>query len=173
MKGTGMIRRIDELGRVAIPKEIRRTLRIREGDPLEIFTDREGEISLRKYIPYTPKHWYIDSITEEVKYSEGWKPSNIGNAFETKEEAEWMLEHLRLIHEMKERVKDNDDDFEPDLEDDEQDKYFLYQLEEKIYCDFFNVHSLGLIICFSSPEKARKAVEHFGEERILKYYFPN
>ena len=42
MKATGIVRRIDDLGRVVIPKEIRRTLRIREGDPLEIFTDREG-----------------------------------------------------------------------------------------------------------------------------------
>ena len=45
MKATGIVRRIDELGRVVIPKEIRRTLRIREGDPLEIFTDREGDPS--------------------------------------------------------------------------------------------------------------------------------
>ena len=43
MKATGIVRRIDDLGRVVVPKEIRRTLRIREGDPLEIFTDREGE----------------------------------------------------------------------------------------------------------------------------------
>ena len=43
MKATGIVRRIDDLGRVVIPKEIRRTLRIREGDPLEIYTDREGE----------------------------------------------------------------------------------------------------------------------------------
>ena len=49
MKATGIVRRIDDLGRVVIPKEIRRTLRIREGDPLEIFTDREGEIILKKY----------------------------------------------------------------------------------------------------------------------------
>lgn len=51
MKATGIVRRIDELGRVVIPKEIRRTLRIREGDPLEIFTDREGGIILKKYSP--------------------------------------------------------------------------------------------------------------------------
>lgn len=47
MKATGIVRRIDDLGRVVIPKEIRRTLRIREGDPLEIFTDREGEVILK------------------------------------------------------------------------------------------------------------------------------
>lgn len=47
MKATGIVRRIDDLGRVVIPKEIRRTLRIREGDPLEIFVDRDGEVILK------------------------------------------------------------------------------------------------------------------------------
>ena len=51
MKATGIVRRIDDLGRVVVPKEIRKTLRIREGDPLEIFTDREGKIILKKYSP--------------------------------------------------------------------------------------------------------------------------
>lgn len=51
MKATGVVRRIDDLGRVVIPKEIRRTLRIHEGDPLEIFTDREGGVILKKYSP--------------------------------------------------------------------------------------------------------------------------
>lgn len=51
MKATGIVRRIDELGRIVIPKEIRRTLRIREGDPLEIFTNREGGVILKKYSP--------------------------------------------------------------------------------------------------------------------------
>ncbi len=51
MKATGIVRRIDDLGRVVIPKEIRRTLRIQEGTPLEIFTDKEGEVILKKYSP--------------------------------------------------------------------------------------------------------------------------
>jgi AbrB family transcriptional regulator (stage V sporulation protein T) len=51
MKATGIVRRIDDLGRVVIPKEIRRTLRIRVGDPLEIFTDRDGEVIFKKYSP--------------------------------------------------------------------------------------------------------------------------
>ena len=51
MKATGIVRRIDDLGRVVIPKEIRKTLRIKEGTPLEIFTDREGQIILKKYSP--------------------------------------------------------------------------------------------------------------------------
>lgn len=64
MKATGIVRRIDDLGRVVIPKEIRRTLRIREGDPLEIFTDREGEVILKKYSP-------IGELTEfSTEYAE-------------------------------------------------------------------------------------------------------
>ena len=51
MKATGIVRRIDDLGRVVIPKEIRRTLRIREGDPLEIYTDTDGEVIFKKYSP--------------------------------------------------------------------------------------------------------------------------
>jgi AbrB family transcriptional regulator (stage V sporulation protein T) len=51
VKATGIVRRIDDLGRIVIPKEIRRTLRIREGDPLEIFVDRDGEVILKKYSP--------------------------------------------------------------------------------------------------------------------------
>ncbi len=51
MKATGIVRRIDDLGRVVIPKEIRRVLRIREGDPLEIFTEKDGEVIFKKYSP--------------------------------------------------------------------------------------------------------------------------
>ena len=51
MKATGIVRRIDDLGRVVIPKEIRRTMRIREGDPLEIYTDAGGEVIFKKYSP--------------------------------------------------------------------------------------------------------------------------
>ena len=51
MKATGVVRRIDDLGRIVIPKEIRRTLRIKEGDPIEIFTSKDGEVILKKYSP--------------------------------------------------------------------------------------------------------------------------
>lgn len=70
MKATGIVRRIDELGRVVIPKEIRRTLRIREGDPLEIFTDREGQVILKKYSPIGEltefSQEYCDSLHENT-----------------------------------------------------------------------------------------------------------
>lgn len=51
MKATGIIRKIDDLGRVVIPKEIRKTLRIREGDPMEIYVDKTGEIILKRFAP--------------------------------------------------------------------------------------------------------------------------
>lgn len=70
MKATGVVRRIDDLGRVVIPKEIRRTLRIREGEPLEIFTDRNGEVILKKYIPINDlslyAQEYVDVLAETL-----------------------------------------------------------------------------------------------------------
>ncbi len=72
MKATGIVRRIDDLGRVVVPKEIRRTLRIREGDPMEIFTDREGEIILKKYSPIGElgsfSQQYADAVYQATKH---------------------------------------------------------------------------------------------------------
>lgn len=73
MKATGIVRRIDDLGRVVVPKEIRRTLRIREGDPMEIFTDREGEIILKKYSPIGEigsfSQQYADAVYQTTKHT--------------------------------------------------------------------------------------------------------
>lgn len=71
MKATGIVRRIDDLGRVVIPKEIRRTLRIREGDPLEIFTDREGEIILKKYSPIGELGLFAKQYAESLAQTTG------------------------------------------------------------------------------------------------------
>ncbi|MFZ5966671.1 MAG: stage V sporulation protein T [Bacillota bacterium] len=71
MKATGIVRRIDDLGRVVIPKEIRRTLRIREGDPLEIFTDREGEVILKKYSPIGELNEFATEYAESLHDSLG------------------------------------------------------------------------------------------------------
>lgn len=71
MKATGIVRRIDDLGRVVIPKEIRRTLRIREGDPLEIFTDREGEVILKKYSPIGELSEFANEYAEALYESVG------------------------------------------------------------------------------------------------------
>lgn len=66
MKATGIVRRIDDLGRIVIPKEIRRTMRIREGDPMEIFTSREGEILLKKYSPVGELSEFAASLAESL-----------------------------------------------------------------------------------------------------------
>lgn len=71
MKATGIVRRIDDLGRVVIPKEIRRTLRIREGDPLEIFTDREGEVILKKYSPIGELSLFAKQYAESLSQTMG------------------------------------------------------------------------------------------------------
>ena len=71
MKATGIVRRIDDLGRVVIPKEIRRTLRIREGDPLEIYTEKDGEVIFKKYSPMGELSSYAAEICESLYKSTG------------------------------------------------------------------------------------------------------
>ena len=66
MKATGIVRRIDDLGRVVIPKEIRRTMRIREGDPLEIYTDKDGEVIVKKYTMMGGRNEFASQICETV-----------------------------------------------------------------------------------------------------------
>jgi len=71
LKATGIVRRIDDLGRVVIPKEIRRTLRIRQNEPLEIFTDRNGEVILKKYSPIGELGQFADEYVEALNQSLG------------------------------------------------------------------------------------------------------
>ena len=71
MKATGVVRRIDDLGKVVIPKEIRKTLRIKEGDPLEIFTDKEGEVILKKYSPIGELSEFASSYAETIAKTTG------------------------------------------------------------------------------------------------------
>ena len=71
MKATGIVRRIDDLGRVVIPKEIRRTLRIREGDPLEIYTEKDGEVIFKKYSPMGDLREFAERICEAVTKNTG------------------------------------------------------------------------------------------------------
>ncbi len=71
MKATGIVRRIDDLGRVVIPKEIRRTMRIREGDPLEIYTSNDGEVIFKKYSPITEISSYSSMYAEVLSKNAG------------------------------------------------------------------------------------------------------
>ena len=71
MKATGIVRRIDDLGRVVIPKEIRKTMRINEGSPMEIFTDRQGEIILKKYSPIGEMSLFAKEYAEVLAQTTG------------------------------------------------------------------------------------------------------
>lgn len=71
LKATGIVRRIDDLGRIVVPKEIRRTLRIREGDPLEIFTDSSGAIILKKYSPICELSTFAKEYAESLAQTSG------------------------------------------------------------------------------------------------------
>ena len=71
MKATGIVRRIDDLGRVVIPKEIRRTLRIREGEPMEIFTDSGGSVIFKKYSPAAEQGLMAEQLCESVYRTAG------------------------------------------------------------------------------------------------------
>jgi len=71
LKATGIVRRIDDLGRIVIPKEIRKTLRIREGDPLEIYTDRDGEVILKKYSPIGELSAFATQYADSLYKSSG------------------------------------------------------------------------------------------------------
>lgn len=71
LKATGVVRRIDDLGRIVIPKEIRKTLRIKEGDPLEIFTDKEGEVILKKYSPIGELSEFATGYAETLSKTTG------------------------------------------------------------------------------------------------------
>lgn len=72
MKATGIVRRIDDLGRVVIPKEIRRTMRIREGDPLEIYTDNDGEVIFKKYSPIGELSHFSTQYAEVLSKTSGY-----------------------------------------------------------------------------------------------------
>ena len=71
MKATGIVRRIDDLGRIVIPKEIRRVLRIREGDPLEIFTEKDGEVIFKKYSPMGELGSFAAQLCESLHKTTG------------------------------------------------------------------------------------------------------
>ena len=71
MKATGIVRRVDDLGRIVIPKEIRRTLKIREGDPLEIYTEKDGGVIFRKYSPMGDLQEFASQMCEAIGSTTG------------------------------------------------------------------------------------------------------
>lgn len=165
--------KLDTFGYTEIPVPILKNLQIQNGDILEII-QKNNTIHIKKH--NETKHWYIDAMRNTVNFSEGLYPSAIGNAFATNEEASWALEHLKLIHEMKQWVNENDNHFKPDWNNTEQSKWCLViqpacTLSYKILCHCCDDMDIGAPVYFSSYEKAIQAIKDFGEDRIFEYYF--
>ncbi len=157
MKATGIVRRIDDLGRVVIPKEIRRTLRIREGDPLEIFTDRDGEIILKKYSPIGELGAFAKEYAESLAKNAGHitcivdKDLIIAVSGGTKKE--FMEKHIsseleEVINNRSTLIADrNDGNFIPILEDDSES--YNHELITPIICEG---DALGAIVMLSDNQ---------------------
>lgn len=145
MKATGVVRRIDDLGRVVIPKEIRKTLRIKEGDPLEIFTDREGEVILKKYSPIGELSEFATEYAETLAKTTGHiacitdKDTVIAVSGGSKKEylEQSISEELEKILEDKENYtsKENNDLAVPITKNDNKEKRFNSQVVYPIISD--------------------------------------
>ena len=145
MKATGVVRRIDDLGRIVIPKEIRKTLRIKEGDPLEIFTDKEGEVILKKYSPIGELSEFATEYAETLAKTTGHiacitdKDTVIGVSGGSKKEflEQSISDELEKILEDKENYtsKENNDLSVPITKNDNKERRFNSQVVYPIISD--------------------------------------
>ena len=145
MKATGVVRRIDDLGRVVIQKEIRKTLRIKEGDPLEIFTDKEGEVILKKYSPIGELSEFATEYAETLAKTTGHiacitdKDTVIAVSGASKKEflEQGISEELEKLLEDKENYtsKENNDVSVPITRNDNKDRKFNSQVVYPIISD--------------------------------------
>ena len=162
MKATGVVRRIDDLGRVVIPKEIRKTLRIKEGDPLEIFTDREGQIILKKYSPIGELSEFATGYAETLSKTTGHiacitdKDTIIAVSGASKKD--WLEKgistELERILEDKEKYisKENNDVAVPITENETNDKIYNAQV---IYPIISDGDAVGSVILMSKDDKTK------------------
>jgi stage V sporulation protein T len=159
VKATGIVRRIDDLGRVVIPKEIRRTLRIREGDPLEIFTDRDGEIILKKYSPIGELGAFAREYAESLAKNAGHITCIVDKdqiiAVSGGAKKEFMEKHIsgeleEVINNRNTHVANRtDSNFVPILQDDNESIY-SHELITPIICEG---DVLGAIVMLSDSQK--------------------
>ena len=162
MKATGIVRRIDDLGRVVIPKEIRRTLRIREGDPLEIFTDREGQVILKKYSPIGELSEFATGYAETLAKTTGHiacitdKDTIIAVSGGSKKEflEQDVSQELEKLMEDKEvyTSKDNSDMAMPITRNDTNEKKNKSQI---VYPIISNGDTIGTVILMSKDSKTK------------------
>jgi len=155
MKATGVVRRIDDLGRIVIPKEIRKTLRIKEGDPLEIFTDKEGEVILKKYSPIGELSEFATGYAETLSKTTGHiacitdKDTIIAVSGGSKKEflEQGLSEELEQVIEDKEifTSKENNDISIPVTKNDNKERKFNSQIIYPILSDGDAIGSVILI----------------------------
>ena len=165
MKATGVVRRIDDLGRVVIPKEIRKTLRIKEGDPLEIFTDKEGEVILKKYSPIGELTEFATVYAEKLAKTTGHiacitdKDTVIAVSGGSKKEflEQDLSEELERIMEDKEKYtsKENNDLAVPITKNDNKERRYHSQIVYPIISDGDVIGSVILL----SKDSATKMSE--------------
>ena len=162
MKATGVVRRIDDLGRVVIPKEIRKTLRIKEGDPLEIFTDREGQVILKKYSPIGELSEFATGYAETLAKTTGHiacitdKDTIIAVSGGSKKEflEQDVSQELEKLMEDKEvyTSKDNSDMAMPITRNDTNEKKNKSQI---VYPIISNGDTIGTVILMSKDSKTK------------------
>ena len=162
MKATGVVRRIDDLGRVVIPKEIRKTLRIKEGDPLEIFTDREGQVILKKYSPIGELSEFAVGYAETLSKTTGHiacitdKDTIIAVSGGSKKEflEQDVSEELEKLMEDKEvyTSKENRDKAMPITKNDKNEKKNNAQI---VYPIISNGDTIGTVILMSKDAKTK------------------
>ena len=161
MKATGVVRRIDDLGRVVIPKEIRRTLRIKEGDPLEIFTDKEGEVILKKYSPIGELSEFAAEYAEtltKTRHIACITDKDTVIAVSGASKKEWLeqgisqeLEEI-LDNKVKYVSKENNDMAVPITQNEKNDKIYKAQV---IYPIISDGDAIGSVILLSKDEKTK------------------
>ncbi len=162
MKATGVVRRIDDLGRVVIPKEIRKTLRIKEGDPLEIFTDKEGEVILKKYSPIGELSEFASGYAETLAKTTGHiacitdKDTIIAVSGGSKKEylEQNISEELEKIMEDKQNYtsKENNNLAIPIIQNDNKEKRFNAQVVYPIIADG---DTIGTVILLSKDRETK------------------
>ena len=162
MKATGVVRRIDDLGRVVIPKEIRKTLRIKEGDPLEIFTEKDGGIILRKYSPIGELTEFATGYAETLSKTTGHiafitdKDTVIAVSGGPKKEylEQNVSDELEKLMEDKEiyTSKENSDVAIPITQNDKKEKKYNSQV---VYPIISNGDTIGTVILLSKESNIR------------------
>ena len=162
MKATGVVRRIDDLGRVVIPKEIRKTLRIKEGDPLEIFTDKEGEVILKKYSPIGELSEFATGYAETLAKTTGHiacitdKDTVIAVSGGSKKEflEQGVSSELEKIMDEKERYtsKENNDVSIPITKNDNKERKFNSQVVYPIISDG---DTIGTVILLAKDKNTK------------------